>query len=337
MHSHMQMAEDYARDLAKYYIAASRHLQSEQANILRRFALTHHMTIKEAEDLISTLKSPDDIKGLIKALKKNPKNADLVREFEAQSARARIMRLNALQDQVNYTTGQIQVQMNKKSQKLFVNLAQSAYYHTMFDAMQYAGFGFNVKMLNEKRIKRVMDRTWAGSGFSQRIWGNTKALEEAVKREIMINLLTGRPLVKASQSINDEFGKGYNNARRLIRTESAYITNQMTLEAYKDLEAEKYIYVAVLDLKTSEICRSLDKKRFLVKSAKVGVNYPPMHPWCRSTTIPWMPDHLLKNMKQRALDPKTGKHIIVSADMTYAEWFKQFVQGQLTGDSTQKS
>ena len=334
MHNQMQTAEDYAKDLAKYYIAASRHLQSEQNAILRRFALTHHMTIKEAEELISSLKDPSSIKELIKALKKDPKNADLVREFEAQAARSRIMRLNALQSQVTYTAGQIQVLLNKKAQKLFVNLARSAYYNTMFDAMQRAGYGFNVKMLDPKRIKRVMDRSWTGAGFSKRLWSNTKALEDAVKREIMVNLLTGRPLIKASQAINEEFGKGYNNARRLIRTESAYITNQMTLEGYKDLEADKYIYVAILDLKTSKVCRGLDKKRFLVKSAKVGVNYPPMHPWCRSTTIPWMPDSLLKNMKQRALDPKTGKHVLVPGDMTYEQWYKQFVQGQPAGDST---
>lgn len=328
MHNQMQKAEDYARDLAQYYIAASRHLQSEQNAILRRFALTHHMTIKEAEELVSRLKDPSSIKELIKALKKNPGNAEIIRELEAQSARARIMRLNALQDQVTYTTGQIQILLNKKAQKLFVNLARSAYYNTMFDAMQRAGYGFNVKMLDPKRIKRVMDRSWAGSGFSKRLWGNTKALEDAVKREIMVNLLTGRPPIKASQAIDEEFGKGYNNARRLIRTESAYITNQMTLEGYKDLEAEKYIYVAILDLKTSKVCRSLDKKRFLVKNAKTGVNYPPMHPWCRSTTIPWMPDHLLKNMKQRALDPKTGKHVLVPGDMTYEQWYKQFVQDE---------
>lgn len=334
MHNQMQKAEDYARDLAQYYIAASRHLQSEQNAILRRFALTHHMTIKEAEELVSRLKDPSSIKELIKALKKNPGNAEIIRELEAQSARARIMRLNALQDQVTYTTGQIQILLNKKAQKLFVNLARSAYYNTMFDAMQRAGYGFNVKMLDPKRIKRVMDRSWAGSGFSKRLWGNTKALEDAVKREIIVNLLTGRPPIKASQAIDEEFGKGYNNARRLIRTESAYITNQMTLEGYKDLEAEKYIYVAILDLKTSEICRSLDKKRFLVKNAKAGVNYPPMHPWCRSTTIPWMPDSLLKNMKQRALDPKTGKHVLVPGDMTYEQWYKQFVEGKPAGDST---
>lgn len=33
------------------------------------------------------------------------------------------------------------------------------------------------------------------------------------------------------------------------------------------------------------MCRKLNGKRFKVKDARVGVNLPPMHPFCRSTTI----------------------------------------------------
>ena len=337
MHSQMQTVQDYLKDLARYYIAASRSLQNDQKNILQRFALSHHMTIKEAEKLILSLDDPSSVKDLIKALKKDPKNADIVRELEAHSARARIIRLDELHDQVQKVTSRIGTTLKAGSAALFQNLAQNAYYHTMFDAMQRAGYGFTIKMLDQSRINSVMDRSWAGAGFSTRLWGNTKKLEDAVKREIMVNLLTGRPLFKASQAINDEFAKGYNNARRLVRTESTFITNQMSLEGYKDLDTEKYIYVAILDLRTSKICRRLDKKRFLVSSAKVGVNYPPMHPYCRSTTIPWMPDHLLKKLKQRAFDPKTGKHVIVPGDMTYDEWFRKFVQGQPARPTQQRN
>jgi uncharacterized protein with gpF-like domain len=39
-----------------------------------------------------------------------------------------------------------------------------------------------------------------------------------------------------------------------------------------------------LDSRTSEICRELNGKRFKLSEAEVGVNYPPMHPNCRSTT-----------------------------------------------------
>lgn len=327
MHRQTQTVQDYLKDLARYYIAASQSLQNEQRTILRRFALSHHMTVKEAEKLILSLQDPSSVKELIRALKKDPGNAEIVRELEAHSARARLMRLDTLHDQVTKATTDIAIAVQAGTTPLFKKLAQSAYYHTMFDAQQRAGYGFKVKMLDAKRIKSVMDRTWAGSSFSRRLWKNTKALERTVKQEIMINLLTGRPLFQAEKRIAEAFNTGFSNARRLIRTESTYITNQMSLEAYKDLDTEKYIYVAILDLRTSKICRSLDKKRFLVSQAQAGVNYPPMHPNCRSTTIAWMPDHLLHKLKQRAYDPSTGKYVMVPGDMTYDQWYRQYVMG----------
>jgi NAD+--asparagine ADP-ribosyltransferase len=43
--------------------------------------------------------------------------------------------------------------------------------------------------------------------------------------------------------------------------------------------------VAVMDSKTSEICREHDEKEYDVSDATVGRNYPPLHPRCRSTTV----------------------------------------------------
>ena len=88
----------------------------------------------------------------------------------------------------------------------------------------------------------------------------------------------------------------------------------------------KYIFVETLDLRTSENCRSLDGKTFFLKDRNVGVNCPPMHPWCRSTTIGWLPESWRARMKCRARDPKTGKNITVPANMTYGEWFKKYVK-----------
>lgn len=56
--------------------------------------------------------------------------------------------------------------------------------------------------------------------------------------------------------------------------------------SYEATGLDGYIFLATLDLGTSDICQFLDGKRFKLKDAQVGKNYPPMHPNCRSTTIP---------------------------------------------------
>ena len=40
-----------------------------------------------------------------------------------------------------------------------------------------------------------------------------------------------------------------------------------------------------MDSRTRKICNELDGKKFKVKDRQAGTNYPPMHPFCRSTTI----------------------------------------------------
>ena len=333
MHQHMQTTEEYLDELAEYYLAASLDLQDKAKDILRKFRLKHNLTQAEAERILANI-DPTDIKGIVDRLAKDPKNKDLKDELTTQAQAARIRNLESLFDQVKETTSSLAERFKKGASNLLKKLGLDAWHKAVFNLQKKVGSGWKVKSPSNKLIEKAVKTPWAGSGFSERIWGNTEELEKAVKKEIMKSLLTGRPIEEAAKAINDQFGKGMFNARRLMRTEAAYITNQMALEGYKSQGVEKYVYVAILDLRTSKICRSLDKKRFLVKNAKVGVNFPPMHPFCRSTTVPWVSDALLKKMKQKALDPKTGKRVLVPGDMTYEQWYKQFVQGQPAGDST---
>ena len=56
------------------------------------------------------------------------------------------------------------------------------------------------------------------------------------------------------------------------------------------------------------------------------MNYPPFHPFCRTTTVPYYED--VENEGTRAArDPKTGKTYYVPSNMKYKDWKKTFVDG----------
>lgn len=110
------------------------------------------------------------------------------------------------------------------------------------------------------------------------------------------------------------------NAERLILTESAYFAGQSRIAGYKELGVEHYRYTATLDSRTSITCRDLDGKVFDVEDAQVNVNYPPMHGYCRSTTIP----HYDDNIKERVARDEDGKTYEVPEDITYPEWEKKY-------------
>lgn len=115
-------------------------------------------------------------------------------------------------------------------------------------------------------------------------------------------------------------------ARRLVRTESAYVANAAQMHAYSEAGIERYRFVATLDSRTCECCAALDGKVFDRAKAKPGTNYPPMHPFCRSTTIADFGEDTLDGLQRRAKD-ENGNTITVPANMTYGEWYKKYVEG----------
>lgn len=112
-------------------------------------------------------------------------------------------------------------------------------------------------------------------------------------------------------------------ASRLIRTEVNHFSNQGFLEGYKAAGIIRYRFMATLDLRTSAVCRQLDGKTFLVEEAKAGENLPPMHPFCRSITVPVTNN---RTGTRWARDPVTGKSMTVPADMTYSQWYEKYVE-----------
>ena len=99
------------------------------------------------------------------------------------------------------------------------------------------------------------------------------------------------------------------------------------MEAYKKSGVvDEYQYLATLDNRTSDICRELDGKVFKLSEAQTGVNLPPMHPYCRSTTVPYYPEDELSEPSDRVARDAEGKTYLVGKDVTYEEWVNEHAE-----------
>ena len=125
-----------------------------------------------------------------------------------------------------------------------------------------------------------------------------------------------------AKRISRRLGVSMSNAKRLVRTETAYIHELATLESYKEAGIIKYRYLTTLDNRTSEICQELDQNVFLVDDAMPGENFPPMHPNCRSTTEAVFEDEIESTRIARAED---GSQYMVPRNMCYEEWKEKYV------------
>jgi SPP1 gp7 family putative phage head morphogenesis protein len=325
MFQYMGKAEQVADEISKLYIRSSRYISMELEDIFERYQGKHKLSREEARELLNTIKDPTSLSELKEALRTkldSKTKADLLAELEGPAYRARMERLQQLQNQLDATMQQVYQQEKARSTGHYVDLAREAYYRSVFDIQAQTGIGFSFNHVSKKAIDCVVNSKWSGSNYSSRIWKNTQALAQDLKAELLMNVITGRTDREVAEIIVEKFAAGSSQARRLVRTESCNLVNQMEMASYEECGIEYYRFLATLDLRTSSICRNLDNERFKVSEQQPGLNCPPMHPWCRSTTICDIGEIELAEMKRRARDPVTGKVRTLPANITYKQWYK---------------
>ena len=324
----MDKAEKQADQFDKVYQEAKTYLDKEINKIFDKFQRDYGLSQVDARQVLKNMKGKKDLNELRKVLEARPNDPNIQRllaDLDSPAYAYRMKRLERLSDDLDRIRESIYHSEKSSSDVFYSDLMKDSYYKATFDLQQQTGLAYSFSNLPETEIKRLKTLKWTGEAYSDRIWENTGALASSVKDELLVSLMTGRSVKDASQAIAERFEVGQNNARRLVRTESAFFHNQMELLSYEDAEITKYRFIAVLDRRTSHICQEHDNKVYDTDKAVPGVNYPPLHPWCRSTTIAHDDDIDYSKLERRARNPKTGKVEYVPADMSYKEWYSKYV------------
>ena len=324
IYEQMDKAEKQADKFDKVYQEAKTYLDKEINKIFDKFQRDYGLSQVDARQVLKNMKDKKDLNELRKVLEARPNDPNIQRllaDLDSPAYSFRMKRLERLSDDLDLMRSSIYLSEKQGSDGFYSDLMKDSYYKATFDLQQQTGLAYHFSGLPETEIKRLQAFKWTGEGYSDRIWSNTGALASSVKDELLVSLMTGRSVRDTSQAIAERFEVSQNKARRLVRTESAFFHNQMELLSYEDAEIEKYKFVAVLDKRTSHICQQHDNKVYNTDEAVPGVNYPPLHPWCRSTTVGYDEDIDYSKLERRARNPETGKVEYVPADMTYNEWY----------------
>lgn len=228
-----------------------------------------------------------DIEGYLKELKQyknvNPeKYKEIKLELETLATRSKVSRLESLVIQ----TSQVINKQKFEEEKEVTNYVKGVYETTFKGIQADIGLKGANTILPLNQIERAIQYPWSGENFSERIWSNRDKLSRVLKTEITQSLIQGVNPQKLNKRIREQMGSGYKETQRLVRTELNYALNEATKIAYEEDEIEEYEFLAEIDNRTSAICKELNGQIFKVKDAVVGVNYPSMHPNCRSTTMP---------------------------------------------------
>ena len=211
---------------------------------------------------------------------------------------------------------------------------EDSVYKTAYETQKLRGEYSTFREVAKRDIETAISKPWAtdGKDFSTRIWENKAQLINTLQTEMTRSFMIGEGAAPLINRIQKRFNVSFSNARRLVETETAYVQEKGMLDTYEALDVEQYQILAVLDMKTSDICRHLDKKVFDKKDAKPGITVPPFHCYCRSTTTPYI-DGITDGTgdTRAARDPVTGKTVFVESDLSYEEWYNKYVKNTDTG------
>lgn len=328
MSNYHKNADETVFKINNAYDAAMEDINKEINKIFYTFQSQSGLSIEEAKALLNSNISEselEDIKSKINGIQDKDLKKYLMAELNAKAYKARMTRLEALKESIKVNSAKVAEVQLKEGQKSFINTINDAYYKNIFDTQKGTGLGFDFSSMPVDRIEEILKNNWSGKNYSERVWNNTEALASKLEETLTTGLMQGKGSRKMAAEIEDLSDYGKMASERLIRTETTYVANAAEMESYKECDIDKYVFVATLDLRTSDICREHDGKIIEVKKGVSGDNLPPLHPYCRSTTIAYMGEEWYNNLKRRARDPETGKTYTVPGNMNYNEWYKKNV------------
>lgn len=304
------------------YDAAAKAIRREIGDFYSRYAGKYGLTYDQAVRLLTRNEFREWKATLAEYVARIAQEADphvkalLTAQLDALSTNSRISRLEALLGQIDLKLNDLFDQGVAQMKAEFGDAFQEGYYKKVYDIQSRTGFLNEFAKLDESVVENVLSYPWSGAMFSDRLWQNKQALLFHVRETITQGVIQGKSLATMSKELSSRMGQSYKAAERLIRTETAHFHGEADKAAYTAAGVDEYEYVATLDSRTCETCAALDGKHFKLKDAQAGVNYPPMHPNDRCTTVEYDPDDALDWYNSGKPMPK---------NMTYEEWYDQQV------------
>lgn len=137
-------------------------------------------------------------------------------------------------------------------------------------------------MPNKNEMEQMLRSPWHGSFFSKSLWEKMGKLESNLNGIINDGIATGKTVTEMAALLSGIMNKSFNDAHRLVRTETINYMNRSALRSYKDAGVKEVQWWAAEDERTCDICGNHHGDKYNIDKAPIL----PCHPGCRCTWIP---------------------------------------------------
>lgn len=316
---------EYENALLDAYRVALREIKKDLESFFSKYARENKVTYAEARRRLVSTEMKEfqaTVKMWLDYARQNGWNRVYIQYLEKLLNMKYITRLEMLEADIRYQIELIENNKEKNIKDLMEINYLAAYYVRYHDFATGAEMSVRFDIIDAHTLAQVVAKKWDDGNYSTRVWNDRNRLVKAMSTILPQSFSRGLNVNKLGDMLAKELNVSQNRGRTLARTEINNICNQADLAVYRAAGIEKYQFVATLDLRTSEICRSMDNTVHDVSQARTGINFPPLHPNCRSTTVAYHED--LQGLERVAKDSE-GKNIRVPRSISQEEWIKKYV------------
>ena len=271
----------------------------QQINIFyERYAKSQGISIEEALKRVSE----HDVKAFEKKAKEYVKKKDFSPEANAQlklyNATMRINRLELLKAELNLHLTDMTTKNSDLIEKHLEKLADSEY-------ARQSGILDTKLRFSKEGVKAIVNSDYKYGNFSKNIWTNQEALMGNIATMLRRSIIQGANPTDMIGRLRSQFNVSKHEAKRLLVTEASRVQGDVQLDAIEQAGYDEYLYIS--EPTACEICKQLDGKHFKIKDREVGVNFYPMHPYCKCSSAAYydseqLDKEIAEYRKERGLD-----------------------------------
>ena len=282
------VADRYMAQIGQSLADYKHQLVSEIEKFYARYAVDNKMTHAEAKQYLTDKERREFKNVTLERFREMALNPDTPTPLlDALGYRHRISRKEALLAEIERLTAELYGKPEGIHDKVTEALSDVYIKGKIHQAKNLAHFGIIEKpILGVDAVKHKMASNWSGKTFSTNVWGHDAAVYKSISDTINKGLTGGWSIDRMARALSERTGVAYHRADTLVRTETTFYNNLATLDTIKELGGDHYEIVAVLDSRTSEICRLENHEVHSVKEYEPGRTAPPFHVRCRSTIRP---------------------------------------------------
>ena len=287
-HNAQIVADRYMAQIGQSLADYKHQLVSEIEKFYARYAVDNKMTHAEAKQYLTDKERREFKYVTLERFREMALNPDTPTPLlDSLGYRHRISRKEALLAEIERLTAELYGKPDGIHDKVTEALSDVYIKGKIHQAKNLAHFGIIEKpILGVDAVKHKMASNWSGRTFSENVWVHKEVAYKAISDVLNKGLTGGWSIDRMTRALSERTGVAYHRADTLVRTETTFYNNLATLDTIKELGGDHYEIVAVLDSRTSEICRLENHEVHSVKEYEPGRTAPPFHVRCRSTIRP---------------------------------------------------